>query len=388
MYRFVFFLLIIFFSIILPKPTSAVFEDNASSIFSGQIIKDANIFGGFWYVNPSDFHRYNFDFNSKGFGILSNLSLGVSNDDFDKLTGTTSQNILGKFLIKTQDGGRIFYIDYQSGSPIYIGNTESASFLFDKIATSVSSCVLRDIPVAKMNMDNAGRETGREWQYNGWWGKVNNKYAPIMTEPKVKSKKVGAFSQRNRVKVVALVKSEGKVWCKVDGGMHPGTFVEAKFIDPLPQPSPEKAPALLQRPVASNEYWVDVNLSKYVLTMYKGGEAVFATYVSIGMDDSPTLPGAYSVTHKYIKTRMHGAPPKATHYYDLKDVPWTMYYYDSYALHGAYWQDEFGGKRSSGCTNLTIGDAKFLFGLLWPKGAGEKVRYSKTNPGSLVYNHY
>ena len=85
---------------------------------------------------------------------------------------------------------------------------------------------------------------------------------------------------------------------------------------------------------------------------------------------------------------MHGAPPKATHYYDLKDVPWTMYYEGSYAVHGAYWHDEFGVKKSSGCTNMTIGDAKFIFDLVGPVGAAEKVRFSKNNPGTVVNNHY
>ena len=47
--------------------------------------------------------------------------------------------------------------------------------------------------------------------------------------------------------------------------------------------------------------------------------------------------------------------------YEVSEVPWTMYYSGSYALHGAYWHDDFGKTRSHGCTNLAPADARWLF---------------------------
>ena len=42
----------------------------------------------------------------------------------------------------------------------------------------------------------------------------------------------------------------------------------------------------------------------------------------------------------------------ADHEFELRDVPWVMYFSSGYALHGAYWHDAFGRARSHGCVNL------------------------------------
>jgi len=57
---------------------------------------------------------------------------------------------------------------------------------------------------------------------------------------------------------------------------------------------------------------------------------------------------------------MRGQPPLHNYYYDLKNIPWTMFYNYDYALHGTYWHDKFGTPQSAGCTNMTQGDAKYI----------------------------
>jgi hypothetical protein len=47
--------------------------------------------------------------------------------------------------------------------------------------------------------------------------------------------------------------------------------------------------------------------------------------------------------------------------YSIEDVPWTMYFQGSYALHAAFWHDRFGSSRSHGCVNLSPADARWLF---------------------------
>jgi lipoprotein-anchoring transpeptidase ErfK/SrfK len=379
-----------FLGLLLAHPTQAAFpEANDSSRLSGRILMDSASLGDLWYVNPADFHRYYVGTLNDAYSIIRNLSLGISNADFDKMASSAPDRLKGRFMIKAEDQGRAFYVDPKSDSFIYIENPQSALFLLRHLATTTNACVLRNIPMATLFTDDKGNETGREWQYIGWWGSVNQKYAPAMAEPRLKSKKLGAYSKINRLKVLAVVKGDSTTWYKVDGGIHPGAYVEAKFIDPIPQPLPAKG-ALLPKPIKDDEHWIDVDITRHVLTLFKGHEPVFATYVSTGVEKTPTIVGTFNIRYKFTKTRMHGAPPTATHYYDLKDVPWTMYYHDSYALHGAYWQDEFGGFRSSGCTNLTIGDAKFIFDIVGPRigPKDEKVRFSKDNPGTIVHNHH
>ena len=53
--------------------------------------------------------------------------------------------------------------------------------------------------------------------------------------------------------------------------------------------------------------------------------------------------------------------------YDIAEVPWVMYYFKNYALHGAYWHNDFGTTRSHGCTNISPADAKWLFYWSTPK---------------------
>jgi lipoprotein-anchoring transpeptidase ErfK/SrfK len=114
-----------------------------------------------------------------------------------------------------------------------------------------------------------------------------------------------------------------------------------------------------------------------------------ATYIAVGDVKSPTISGAYNVWLKMKKTRMTGAPPLATHVYDLPDVPWVMYYKGSYSVHGTYWHDNFGSQRSAGCTNVTQGDAKFIFDLVNPViGNLDSIRSTAENPGTVVNNHY
>jgi lipoprotein-anchoring transpeptidase ErfK/SrfK len=47
--------------------------------------------------------------------------------------------------------------------------------------------------------------------------------------------------------------------------------------------------------------------------------------------------------------------------YSIQDVPWTMFFHKSFALHGAFWHDSFGRVRSHGCVNLGPSDARWLF---------------------------
>ena len=47
--------------------------------------------------------------------------------------------------------------------------------------------------------------------------------------------------------------------------------------------------------------------------------------------------------------------------YYLPNVPYVMYFYESYGLHGTYWHHNFGTPMSHGCINFTIADAEWLF---------------------------
>lgn len=231
------------------------------------------------------------------------------------------------------------------------------------------------------------------FKYFGWWGQINQNEVNVMKEPNTQSTRLSVFSTINRVKILEEVRGEtidkNNVWYKIDGGTQPGAFIFSGYVTPIEQPVP---PTTFDIPeiVKSGEYWIDVDISKETLTLFEYDKPIFATYVSTGTSGNPTVTGTYQVWYKLLKTRMQGGPPAADHYYDLPNVPWVMFYYRGFSIHGTYWHDKFGTPQSAGCTNVTNGDAEFIFSKTLPLLPDNKksVFPSDLNPGTVIYNHY
>ena len=58
--------------------------------------------------------------------------------------------------------------------------------------------------------------------------------------------------------------------------------------------------------------------------------------------------------------RMTGGTP-GVDYYDLPNVPYSMFFYQGYAIHGTYWHTNFGHPMSHGCVNLPTAEAKWFY---------------------------
>jgi len=106
---------------------------------------------------------------------------------------------------------------------------------------------------------------------------------------------------------------------------------------------------------APGEKWIDINLSRQTLTAYVGQTPVFTAVVSTGTSRTPTVVGTYSIYVKYLSTPMSGPG------YYLPNVPYTMYFYRGYGIHGTYWHNNFGTPMSHGCVNMRTSDAQWLY---------------------------
>lgn len=108
--------------------------------------------------------------------------------------------------------------------------------------------------------------------------------------------------------------------------------------------------------------WIEVNLDEQTLAVYENRELVFATLIASGLEPFWTRPGLFQISSKLETTPMRGAfeADRSDAYY-LEDVPWTMYFDDARALHGAYWRANLGFPQSHGCVNLSVGDSHWLF---------------------------
>lgn len=117
--------------------------------------------------------------------------------------------------------------------------------------------------------------------------------------------------------------------------------------------SAAEAPVLATAPYSGR--WIDVNLSTQTLTAYEGTQPVFSALISSGLPGTPTVTGHYRIYVKYDAVDMSGPG------YYLPAVPWTMFFYRGYAIHGAYWHNNFGTPMSHGCVNLSVPDAKWVY---------------------------
>lgn len=108
--------------------------------------------------------------------------------------------------------------------------------------------------------------------------------------------------------------------------------------------------------------WISINLYEQTLMVYEGGELVYATLVSSGLQGWWTRPGVFQVFEKHESDFMGGSfEADRSDYYYLEDVPWILYFDEARALHGAYWHNGYGYPRSHGCVNLALPDAQWLF---------------------------
>lgn len=174
-----------------------------------------------------------------------------------------------------------------------------------------------------------------------------------------------------RVYIYATVVVDGYNWYQIGPNQWVHQFKVARLL-PVTKPAE-----------VDTEKWVSVDLYEQVAIAYKGDRPVFATLVSSGLEEWPTNEGVFHVYVRFTRTLMSGAYAQPDFYY-LQEVPWTMYFDDQIALHGAYWHDGFGFRRSHGCVNLTVTDAHWLF--YWAESEYDYRAGDLVGPAVYVYS--
>jgi lipoprotein-anchoring transpeptidase ErfK/SrfK len=112
----------------------------------------------------------------------------------------------------------------------------------------------------------------------------------------------------------------------------------------------------------TGDRWIEVNLFEQTIAVYDKRQLVFASLIASGIDPFWTRPGLFQIKTKLKSTPMRGAfEADRSDAYFLDDVPWTMYFDEARALHGAYWRTQLGFPQSHGCVNLSVGDSHWIF---------------------------
>lgn len=138
--------------------------------------------------------------------------------------------------------------------------------------------------------------------------------------------------------------------------------------------------------------WIDVSILRQTLVAFEGTRPVYATLVSTGVDGlgdpektHSTVQGVFQVHTKHVAATMDG--DDVGDEFDLRDVPYVQYFTEGYALHAAYWHEEFGTPRSHGCVNLAPQDASWLFAWTDPQVPEGWHGYLQPRGGTIVYTH-
>ncbi len=113
--------------------------------------------------------------------------------------------------------------------------------------------------------------------------------------------------------------------------------------------------------------WIEVSIRGGWLIAYEDTTPTFVTLISPGrggeplrghdpLETSATPLGRFAITGKFVTSTMV-APNDYLH----SDVPFAQNFTGPYALHSAYWHDNWGNLMSGGCINLSPIDALFMF---------------------------
>lgn len=143
---------------------------------------------------------------------------------------------------------------------------------------------------------------------------------------------------------------------------------------------------------------LEVNLTEQKIYAWQGDRIVYEFPVSTGRPGYETPTGDFTVWRKVKYQVYRGGTPGTSTYYNLPNVPYSLFFtgdkapkYKGYAVHGAYWHDDFGIKRrSSGCVNLPIIAAGKIYHWAFPiiSDGINAINSTEDNQGIKVAIHY
>lgn len=105
---------------------------------------------------------------------------------------------------------------------------------------------------------------------------------------------------------------------------------------------------------------IKVDLTTQTIFAYDNKQLIYQFPISSGKW-YPTPTGTFKPWAKLSSTRMRGGNPTFGTYYDLPNVPHVVYFYKGYAIHGAYWHNNFGHPMSHGCINVALDNAALIY---------------------------
>ena len=216
----------------------------------------------------------------------------------------------------------------------------------------------------------------------GLWGEIATIYTEGRTAPGLTAPGKYRFYGGTVFHVTEAVRDEtGAGWYKVADDYPPRQSTNHQWVsaqDVRRIPRAEMAPI---HPFVGDKR-IEVDLDAQSLTCYEATEVVFTTLVASGLGGGLATPkGDHAVLLKQASRHMSNVPyaemeeedrPAPGNIFDLPGVPWNTFFdLAGTAIHGAYWHNDFGIRRSHGCLNVAIDAAKWIYRWTHPIGGYE-----------------
>lgn len=143
--------------------------------------------------------------------------------------------------------------------------------------------------------------------------------------------------------------------------------------------------------VSNSNKRIEVDLTNQRLYAYEGDRQIYNFLISSGLwGKTPT--GTFSIWGKFRAIRMKGGSVALHTYYNLPNVPYTMFFYNNtvamskgFSIHGTYWHHNFGHPMSHGCINMKTEEAALIYAWANPSlGNQASIRATPDNPGTTV----
>ncbi|MEX1248140.1 MAG: L,D-transpeptidase [Anaerolineales bacterium] len=160
---------------------------------------------------------------------------------------------------------------------------------------------------------------------------------------------------------------DGEAWYEITESWE-GIQYFAKATELQAIPDEELEP--ISANVPSSEKRIEISLALQQLTAYEGDLIVLRTPISSGLSSSSgsglpteTPTGRFNIFSK-LPSKYMGDNRLTDDLGDryLPGVPWTAFFAEGgYAIHGAYWHNNFGAPMSRGCVNVRPSVAQWLF---------------------------
>ncbi|MDD5115088.1 MAG: L,D-transpeptidase [Methylobacter sp.] len=128
----------------------------------------------------------------------------------------------------------------------------------------------------------------------------------------------------------------------------------------------------------------------------ENGKVIRTFKVSTGKSKTPTVTGSFYIYDRYPHKRMRSDVSKGQPgFYEVEDVPYTQFFHNDYAFHGAFWHNNFGQPASHGCVNMATKEQNKRWpnvsedaGWLYQWAAlGLPVTVTHEAPGQVLANH-